>query len=239
MRRIRVARFWTVALLASGLTGLPAFVRSDDKGGEKPDDAAAGKAEAKKRAERAPEADDAAKQGLAEAQEALGDAEHAALAALVLKKLDGGLKGEALAKAIRERLEALRKERAAKREAKKEDAKKAVEKKKGPGEALDHGLCERDLCGLGRFVAERLTDGTRGQELADVIRKEVKERQEERKKAREEDADARAAEAAGRAGEAAERAIGEGRLPPRVNPDGAGRPSLPPRVPGGIPGGRR
>lgn len=50
----------------------------------------------------------------------------------------------------------------------------------GLGEALRHGLQDRDVPGLGRFVNEQLAQGLRGQQLAAAIKTEITRRKQQR-----------------------------------------------------------
>ena len=116
---------------------------------------------------------------LKKVQEHLTDNEHAILAIFVLGKLSIGIKGEKLAGAIHVRLNAIKKARHEKK------GKKDDSDKKGPGEALRHGLEDKDLVGLGKFVNEKLAEGLRGKNLSEAIREESDKRKEQRKKERE------------------------------------------------------
>lgn len=122
------------------------------------------------------------------AWERLKSSEHAELGAFVLDSLSAGVKGTELAEAIRQKLNAIKKARferkAQKKDRKESKAEKGEGQKKGPGEALKHGLEHKDLVGLGKFVNEKLAEGLRGRELSEAIRKEAHERKEDRKNER-------------------------------------------------------
>ena len=107
--------------------------------------------------------------------------EHARLALFAVEKIEAGLTGEALETALREKLEAIQKER---KEEKAGDADSG-QGKKGPGEGLRHGLEDKDLSNLGRFVNEQLAAGLRGTKLADAIQNEHKKLKDSRAKERE------------------------------------------------------
>ena len=111
----------------------------------------------------------------------LSDREHARLALFAVEKIEAGVTGEALETALREKIEALQKER---KEEKGGDGDSG-QGKKGPGEALRHGLEDKDLSNLGRFVNEQLAAGLRGTKLADAIHGELKKLKENRAKERE------------------------------------------------------
>jgi hypothetical protein len=109
----------------------------------------------------------------------LSDRDHARLALFAVEKLEAGVTGEALESALREKLEALQKER------KDDKGGDKDQDKNGPGEALRHGLEDKDLTNFGRFVNEQLAAGLRGTKLADAIHSELKKLKENRAKQRE------------------------------------------------------
>lgn len=111
----------------------------------------------------------------------LSDRDHGRLGLFAVEKVDAGVTGEALESAIREKLEALQKE--AKQD--KGGDKDVPQDKNGPGEALRHGLEDKDLTNFGRFVNEQLAAGLRGTKLAEAIHAELKKLKENRAKQRE------------------------------------------------------
>jgi hypothetical protein len=111
----------------------------------------------------------------------LADREHASLALFAVEKIEAGVTGEALETALREKLDAIRKDR----KEEKGSGGDAGQGKKGPGEALHHGLEDKDLTNLGRFVNEQLAVGLRGTQLSDAIHNELKKLKENRAKERE------------------------------------------------------
>jgi len=111
----------------------------------------------------------------------LSERDHARLALFAVEKIEAGVTGEALESALREKLEALQKEN-------KQDKggdKDAAQDKNGPGEALRHGLEDKDLTNFGRFVNEQLAAGLRGTKLSEAIHGEFKKLKENRAKQRE------------------------------------------------------
>jgi len=110
----------------------------------------------------------------------LSDRDHARLALFAVERIEAGVTGEALESALREKLEAIQKER-------KEDKgnKDASQDKNGPGEGLQHGLEDKDLTNFGRFVNEQLAAGLRGTKLAEAIHSELKKLKENRAKQKE------------------------------------------------------
>lgn len=174
--------------------------------------------------------------GLVRAEDRVDDHEHAVLGAFVLDQLAAGVHGEELAEAIHRKQAELKAEceraqerrrqaeerrrrsddreerRKAAAEAGSVDPGKGSAPENGPGTALRHGLEDKDLPGMGRFVNQQLAAGLRGEELADSIRQELERRQAERAKERAERAQraeqARAARAAAAAEAAQRRAQG-------------------------------
>jgi len=111
----------------------------------------------------------------------LSDREHARLALFVVEKVEAGVTGEALETALREKREAIQKERKEEKGAEGD----AGQGKNGPGEGLRHGLEDKDLMNLGKFVNEQLAAGLRGTQLSDAIHNELKKLKENRAKERE------------------------------------------------------
>jgi hypothetical protein len=119
--------------------------------------------------------------GLDRAQAVLSEKEHSKLGLFVVTELDNGVRGKALAEAIHQELALLKAERDAdkpKKDPDRDSDKNPDDKDKsgkGPGEALKHGLKDKDITNFGKFVNEQHAAGLRGEELADAIQKRHEE----------------------------------------------------------------
>jgi hypothetical protein len=129
--------------------------------------------------------------GLDRAQQVLSEKQHSKLGLFVVTELDNGVRGKALAEAIHQELAILKAERDANKDAdrdadkqgdvdKDKDKGKGKDKDKdkdgkGPGEALNHGLKDKDITNFGKFVNEQHAAGLRGEELADAIQRRHEE----------------------------------------------------------------
>jgi len=115
-----------------------------------------------------------AKKGPEQAQTVLSEKEHATMGLFVVEELEKGVRGKDLAEAIHQEHATLKQEHEAREKKKDDGAPKSdapsAEGKNGPGEALQHGLSDKDITNFGKFVNEQHAAGLRGEELADAIR---------------------------------------------------------------------
>ena len=105
--------------------------------------------------------------------------EAAMLGRATAQRIDDGQTGDDLEKGVREDLQAIREGRKQPDEEKPDEGKPA--EGNGPGEALEHGLAEKDAENFGRFVNTQLAKGLRGKDLAAEIHRELGVRREARR----------------------------------------------------------
>lgn len=110
--------------------------------------------------------------GLDHAQMVLSEKEHSKMGLFVVTQLDNGVRGKALADAIHQEHALLKADQDAD---KRKGTRDVDSEKKGPGEALKHGLEDKDLTNFGKFVNEQHAAGLRGEALADAIQKRHEE----------------------------------------------------------------
>ena len=117
--------------------------------------------------------------GSEQTQAVLSEKEHATMGLFVVEELEKGVRGKDLAEAIHQEHATLKQEHAAREKKKDDGAAKSdapsTDGKNGPGEALQHGLSDKDLTNFGKFVNEQHEAGLRGEELADAIRQKHEE----------------------------------------------------------------